>query len=279
MLHSSVAIFPNFAYRMEIVGYIASLLIGLSLGLIGGGGSIITIPVMVYLFQIDIIPATAYSLFVVGVTSTIGSVSYINQELVHYRTAFFFGLPSIIAVFLTRLFIVPTLPEVFFTFQQYEVTKRIFLLTFFAVLMIFASWRMIKPLAVSTQNESGKISFFKLGLAGVAVGFITSLVGAGGGFLIIPALVLICHLPMKNAVGTSLVIISANSLIGFVSGSSSMQIDWILLSKITMLAIAGIFIGIHLSKRIDGNKLKPIFGWFVLAMAVYIITKEIFLNT
>jgi uncharacterized membrane protein YfcA len=265
---------------MEIIGFIAAIFIGVTLGLIGGGGSILTVPVLVYLFYIDPILATAYSLFIVGATSIVGSVSYFRKGLVNVKTAVVFGIPSIIAVFLTRAFIVPAIPAEVFQVGDFIVTNSILLMLLFALLMVFASYSMIKKKKIVTEelNQVQKFNYPLILLEGSVVGILTGLVGAGGGFLIIPALVILSKLPMKEAVGTSLIIIAAKSLIGFFGESGETLIDWIFLFKMTAFAIAGIFAGIALSKKIDGDKLKPAFGWFVLVMGIYIIIKEIFLN-
>ncbi len=261
---------------MEIIGYIASIFIGIALGLIGGGGSILTVPVLVYLFAVDAVAATAYSLFIVGLTSAVGSVSYFKNGLVNIKTAIIFGIPSIIAVFFTRAYIVPAIPKEVFSIGDFMVTKSILMMLLFAILMIAASYSMIKKVKKKTTENDSKQEFNYpiILIEGAVVGILTGLVGAGGGFLIIPALVILSKLPMKEAVGTSLVIIAAKSLIGFFGEGSETFIDWALLIKVSAFAIAGIFIGTMLSKKIDGAKLKPAFGWFVLVMGIYIIIKE-----
>ncbi|HLP13602.1 MAG TPA: sulfite exporter TauE/SafE family protein [Flavobacteriales bacterium] len=264
---------------MLIAGYIGSILTGISLGLIGGGGSVLTVPVLVYLFSIDAVAATAYSLFIVGATSAIGSFSYFKKKLVNIKTAIVFGIPSIVSVFLTRAFIVPAIPDEIFTVGTLTITKSILLMLVFAVLMIIASYSMIKKeRLIDEAPHQQRFNYPLILLEGIAVGMLTGLVGAGGGFLIIPALVVLSKLPMKEAVGTSLVIIAAKSLIGFFGENSETVIDWIFLLKITAFSILGIFIGTALSKRINGTKLKPAFGWFVLTMGIYIILKETLIN-
>ncbi|MCE3278761.1 MAG: hypothetical protein K0S44_952 [Bacteroidetes bacterium] len=265
---------------MEIIGYIASILIGISLGLIGSGGSILTVPVLVYLLAVDAIAATAYSLFIVGFTAAIGSVTYFRKGLVNIKTAVVFGVPSIVTVFLTRAYIVPAIPKEVFTVGTFIVTKSILMMLLFAILMVIASFTMIRKEKKKKEEYFGpqKFNYPVILIEGAMVGIITGLVGAGGGFLIIPALVLLSKLPMKEAVGTSLVIIAAKSLIGFFGEGGETVIDWGLLSIVSAFATVGIFIGIYLSKKIDGAKLKPIFGWFVLIMGVYIIIKETLLK-
>jgi uncharacterized membrane protein YfcA len=264
---------------MEILGYVSSALIGISLGLIGGGGSILTVPVLVYLFGINAVEATAYSLFIVGATSFVGTIPKYKQGVVNLKTGIIFGLPSIIAVYLTRKFLVPAIPNTVLTIGDFELTKTLLMMLLFAVLMVFASVSMIRDKKTSFQSKSTSQSFnYPMIIAeGLIVGALTGLVGAGGGFLIIPALVLFTGLPMKEAVGTSLMIIAAKSLIGFTGDLGHFTMNWSLLISVSAIAIAGIFIGNHLSTKIDGAKLKKGFGWFVLIMGIYIITKELFI--
>ncbi len=261
---------------METAGYIASVFIGIALGLIGGGGSILTVPVLVYLFGIDAVMATAYSLFIVGSTSLVGSASYFRKGLVNFRTALVFGAPSIAAVYLTRAWIVPAIPGHIFEIGGFVLTKDALLMLLFAVLMIGAAYSMIRKRKNAPVDSTAgqQFNYPLILLEGAVVGVLTGLVGAGGGFLIIPALVLLSKLPMKEAVGTSLAIIAAKSLIGFLGESSETFIDWSFLLTVSAFAIAGIFVGAAFAKKIDGEKLKPAFGWFVLLMGVYIILKE-----
>jgi hypothetical protein len=266
---------------MEIIGYIASILIGISLGLIGGGGSILTVPVLVYLFHVDPVQATAYSLFIVGASSLVGSWPKYKQGFVNLKTAIIFGIPSIAAVFATRKFIVPAIPNELGEFAGIAITKSLLMMMLFAVLMVAASFSMIRSKKNKETELEGeqKFNYPLILLEGSLVGVLTGLVGAGGGFLIIPALVMLSKLPMKQAVGTSLLIIAAKSLIGFTGDLGNRTMDWTLLLTVTALAIAGIFIGDKLSKRIDGNKLKTGFGWFILVMGLYIIAQQLFFPT
>lgn len=266
---------------MEIVGYIASLIIGISLGLIGGGGSILTVPVLVYLFRVQPVLATAYSLFIVGSTSLVGSFPKYKGGEINLKTVLIFGIPSIAAVYATRAFIVPAIPAEIFSIGNVVVTKSLLMMLLFAVLMVFASVSMIrdKKKPVDETNVEQKFNYPLILAEGTVVGMLTGLVGAGGGFLIIPALVLLSKLPMKQAVGTSLLIIAAKSLIGFTGDLGKAEMNWTLLLSVTGLAIAGIFIGNMLSKKISAVSLKKGFGWFVLLMGIYIIVKELFFPT
>jgi uncharacterized membrane protein YfcA len=260
-----------------IIGFASAILIGVSLGLIGGGGSILTVPVLVYILGVNPVLATAYSLFVVGSTSLVGAATYMKKGLVNYKTALVFAIPSFIAVFLTRKFLVPALPDPLFTVGEAIITKNIGIMVFFALIMLAASYSMItaKKCVDCDEDEPVVFNFPMIALEGSVVGVITGIVGAGGGFLIIPALVLLAKLPMKMAVGTSLLIIAAKSLIGFLGDLSTQTIDWQMLLIFTSLSIVGIFIGSALSKKINEKILKTGFGWFVLVMGIYIITKEL----
>ncbi len=261
---------------LVIIGLMASVLIGVSLGLIGGGGSILTVPVLVYLVGVEPVLATAYSLFVVGSTSLVGAFSFMKRKLVSYKTAIVFAIPSFIAVFLTRKFLVPAMPDVLMTFQGMELTKSVGIMVFFAVIMVAAAVSMIRNGEKLHPEESEiKFNYPLIALEGSVVGVITGIVGAGGGFLIIPALVLLAKLPMKAAVGTSLLIIAAKSLIGFTGDISIQPIDWRFLLIFTLLSVVGIFIGSAVSKKINEKVLKKAFGWFVLVMGVYILIIEI----
>jgi uncharacterized membrane protein YfcA len=266
---------------MEIIAYAASALIGISLGLIGGGGSIMTVPVLVYLFGTNPILATSYSLFIVGSTSMVGAFHNYRKGLVSIKTALLFGLTSISTVFLTRKFIIPLIPKHIAQIGLFELTSGILTMVLFAVLMVAAASAMIssgRKQDANGQNREAKLNIPKLLGYGIAIGLATGILGAGGGFLLIPTLVLLVGLPMKEAVGTSLLIIALNSLIGFTGDLGHFRIDWSFLFKITAIAIAGIFMGGAISKKVDGSKLKKGFGWFVLVMGIYIITKELFLN-
>jgi uncharacterized membrane protein YfcA len=264
---------------LTIFGLLASTVIGISLGLIGGGGSILTVPVLVYLFNVDPVLATAYSLFIVGLSSLVGAFPKYKAGMIDLKTALVFGVPSIIAVFLTRKVLVPAIPATLFEVAGVSVTKALAMMILFAVLMVAASVSMIRDKKKEEQetSEPRVFNYPMILLEGAVVGVLTGLVGAGGGFLIIPALVMLSKLPMKQAVGTSLLIIAAKSLIGFTGDVSENadKMDWTLLSIVTSLAIVGIFVGNQLSKKIDGAALKKGFGWFVLVMGIYIIIKEL----
>ena len=259
---------------MELAGYIASLFIGISLGLIGGGGSILTVPVLVYLFAISPTIAISYSLFIVGFTSLAGAYNYYKKCLINFKIVLLFGSSSITTVFIVRKFIIPLLPNVFFTLGSFEVTHSLFVMVVFAILMVLASISMIKSKTIIAEKHTNEKPHILI-MYGVLIGLVTGFLGAGGGFLLIPALVILMKLKMKEAIGTSLLIIALNSLIGFTGDIGHYFIDWNFLIIISTIAIAGIFIGSYLNQKVNSNKLKIGFGWFVLVMGIYIIFKEL----
>ena len=238
----------------EVIGYALSIVIGVSLGLIGGGGSILTVPILVYVFGLGPEISTSYSLFIVGLTALAGSVNYYRNNLVNLKAVLVFSIPSF--------------------------TKPVFIMTVFAALMIAASVSMIRKSKLPDPSKLKPGHHYTLiFIEGAVVGVLTGFVGAGGGFLIIPALVLLAGLPMKEAVGTSLLIIAIKSLIGFTGDlSAGVNIDWAFLAIISSFTIFGIFIGSTLAKKIHGDKLKPAFGWFVLVMGIYIMIRETLLK-
>ena len=265
---------------MEILGYFLAALVGISLGLIGGGGSILMVPILVYVFALNPVLATSYSLFVVGFTSLVGAINNYRKGLVSIKTALLFGITSVSTVFITRKLIMPRIPDVLFSIGDFKVKHDLATMVLFAILMLLASVAMIKGGSKNTNADTitSSADTIKLLLFGFLVGLTTGFLGAGGGFLIIPALVLILKTPMKKAVGTSLLIIALNSLIGFTGDLGNISINWKFLISISLIAVAGIFIGGALSKKISGPKLKKGFGWFVLIMGVYIIINELFLT-
>lgn len=264
---------------MELYGYLASILMGLSLGMVGGGGSILTVPILVYLFMIDPILATAYSLFIVGLTALVGGLFYYKRGEVDLKTGFIFALPSFIGVYLTRAFVVPQLPNQIFTIGDWVVTKPILIMLVFAILMLLASISMIiakNPVVMKITEMNPIKKIILISSEGLIVGAVTGFVGAGGGFLIIPALVLLVGMPMKIAVGTSLFIIAAKSLLGFIGDVQHQAvIDWSLLLIVASIAIIGLFFGMTLAKKVPEKILKKSFGYFVLVMGAFVLIDQI----
>ena len=249
---------------------------GLSLGLIGGGGSILTVPILVYFFAQDPLVATTGSLFVVGTTALVGAMTNVRKKLIDFKTGVLFALPSFAGVFVARHFILPNLPEIIYAHHGIVLTKALLVMGAFAILMVLASRAMIRSgSSLATDSKENPAGLFQIGLNGFLVGITTGFVGAGGGFLIIPALVILLKLPMKMAVGTSLAIIAANSLFGFAISASSQPLDWKVLEIITTIGAAGIFAGQALSASINEITLKKGFGYFVLLVGSLILIDQL----
>lgn len=266
---------------IELFGYFSAFIIGVSLGLIGGGGSILAVPVLAYLFGLNEKVSTAYSLFIVGASALLGGYKQHLKGFVDWRTAVVFGIPSIIGVSLVRRYVVPALPDVFFSVDDFEFTRRMAMFGLFAVLMIPAGFSMLKKRKNLAPNASSQVKYnYPLILIeGLSVGAITGLIGAGGGFLIIPALVILAKVDMKVAVGTSLIIIAFKSLTGFFLGDAlTMAVDWQFLGVFTGISFAGIFVGTYLTNFINGDRLKRGFGYFIFVMAIFIFYMEFFVN-
>ncbi|MDX1270525.1 sulfite exporter TauE/SafE family protein [Bizionia paragorgiae] len=259
-----------------VLGYFGALIIGLVMGLIGGGGSILSVPIFVYLFALNPIVATSYSLFMVGVSSSIGAFKNYKRHTINFRIAFLFAVPAFVVIYITRRFILPEIPHELLTLGTFTLTKSVAIMILFAFVMLYSSVLMLKgkkgliePEGLMTYNIP-KIIF-----QAAVIGFFTGLIGAGGGFVIVPALIVLGNLSMKQAVGTSLFIISINSLIGFSGDFGHLDIDWPFLISFTSIAIIGILIGTSLAHRVEGAKLKKGFGWFVLVMGLFILLKEL----
>jgi uncharacterized membrane protein YfcA len=269
---------------MHILGYSASILMGLTLGLLGGGGSIMTLPILVYLFSIDPVVASGYSLFTVGLTALVGGFFYFKRGEVDFKTGLIFAIPSFLGVHFSRTYILQNLPEPVFTINSLIFTKALVIMLVFSILMLVASYSMIKGRKdkgtdkdkVNPNSISKSRKNFLIPIIGFTTGCITGFVGAGGGFLIIPVLVLLVDLPIKIAVGTSLSIIAANSLLGFIGDLKHQTLtDWPLLLSLSSIAIVGLFIGMNLSKKISDKNLKKAFGYFILAMGLFIFVDHL----
>lgn len=262
----------------QILGYFLAVFVGITLGLIGSGGSILSVPILVYVMKVEPILATAYSLFVVGFSALVGGIQKAKQQLVDFKKVLLFGVPTVLAVFLTRKFIVPNIPEIIFSNQSFSLHKPVFIMIVFAIVMIVASIKMIQPTKEVEINANGKLNYFAIFSQGLFIGLIAGFVGAGGGFLLIPALLFLAKTPMKMAVGTSLFIIAIQSLIGFLADITTQVLDWELMLTFTFCSLVGVFVGSFLSKKVSGEKLKKGFGYFVLLMGTYIIAKELFFS-
>jgi hypothetical protein len=236
-------------------------------------------PVLVYLMEINPVTATSYSLFVVGLTALVGSVTFLRKNLVDLKTAALFSGPSFLGVFLARKFLLPAIPPIIAVSDICIMRKNVLIMILFAILMMASAFFMLRK--EKLKDHSGeRVSGFNYTLIlaeGFIVGIITGLLGAGGGFLIIPALVIVAKVPIKMAVGTSLLIIAIKSLLGFTGDIGQVNIDWKFLFAFSIFSIAGILIGGAIARRMNPEKLKPAFGWLVLVMGIYIVIKELYL--
>lgn len=275
----------KFVLTLEtVIAYSLFFLIGLILGLIGGGGSILSVPVLVYLLHYPAEVATGYSLFIVGITSLIGGFAFIKRGDISFESLLQFAVPSLITVFFVRKYLIPALPEVFFTLGNYNVTKQIFIMILFAVLIVSSSYSMIKKQKPNYRNDAmweefsrSPVRIYFVILLAIFVGFLTGFVGAGGGFIIVPVLLFFIRVPVKKSIGTSLCIIAINSLIGFSGNLSHLNVDWHLLLVTSSICVAGILLGNLISVKISAHKLKPAFGWFTLIVGIFVIVKELFI--
>ena len=262
---------------MAVIGYLLSILMGLTLGLLGGGGSILTVPILVYAFGVDPVLATAYSLFIVGLTALLGGLRKSYEGWVNWKTGLVFALPSLVAVFLTRYYLIPALPEMLIETGSFRLSKDMAIMSFFAFVMLLASYSMIFDGKKESSKGQSRRNYLWIVLDGLFIGAVTGFVGAGGGFLIVPALVVLLKMPVKEAIGTSLIIIAIKSLIGF-SGDiiAGQVIEWNFLMLFTAFALVGMTGGIILTRYVKPGQLKRLFGFFVLVMAIYILIIELF---
>jgi uncharacterized membrane protein YfcA len=264
---------------MIATGYLLALLMGTVLGLTGAGGAILTVPILVYFFKIKPEIATGYSLFIVGVISSITTVHYWKNKQSDLLVAFLFASPSMVSMLLTRALILPSIPDVILTNEHFVLHKDIVIMLLFAALMIAAGVFMLIPRpqmdveSVKTKMTSKKL--IVLLLMSLFLGFVAGLVGAGGGFMIIPLLSLFFKFPLKIAIGTSLAIVSINSLIGF-SGDlmRGISLDWLILIPFLFLSLFGIFLGTFVAKKIHPKHIRQLFGVFVILMGLTIMINE-----
>jgi uncharacterized membrane protein YfcA len=249
----------------SLLAWPGAIAIGVSLGLLGSGGSIITVPVLVYLLGQDEKLAIAGSLFVVGNIALAGSLQYVRAKLIDWRNVFVFGLPGMAGTYLGAM-IAAYVPG-------------ILQLAFFALVMLLASYMMLRPVALSNEAHRRRATW-KIAIDGLIVGIITGLVGVGGGFLIVPALVLLGGLTIHSAVATSLVIIALKSYSGFykyldVLDQQNLELDWQTLMIVTALGIVGSFAGAKIANRVPQDKLKKGFGYFLIVMGIYILARSL----
>lgn len=264
---------------MLITGYLLSIIMGTVLGTLGAGGSILILPILVYFMGVNPSLATTYSLIIVGFTALIGSIKYLRNNQINLIDTLTFAIPSLITIYLTRRYLLTIFPESFYL-ENLIITKDFIIMMIFCILMFIAAYLMLfskEKLSIVSSNLIYKN--FKIILQGSLVGIFTGIVGAGGGFLIIPTLVIFVGLNIKTAIGTSLFIIFIKSLIGFIGDiQAGVQINYHLIIMITLCTSVGILIGIRCSKNISENILKKAFGYFLILISLFIILKEIIIN-
>lgn len=260
---------------MNILGLSAILLMGFTLGLLGGGGSILSVPVLVYVFKLPAITATSYSLFIVGFSALIGAIRNLQKNNVDINSALTLAIPGILGVSISRQLIIPSLPTELYSFETFTITKNNFILICFSAMMLLASYSMIFERKDEPNIKREVSTPFKV-ILGLLIGVVTGFVGAGGGFIIVPVLSNILALPIKRAIGTSLLVISINSILGFLSGSigSIAGINFIFLFTLSAIGSLGLFIGMYFNKFVPAKTLKKGFGVFVLILGTWIIIKQ-----
>ncbi|HEX6226987.1 MAG TPA: sulfite exporter TauE/SafE family protein [Chryseolinea sp.] len=259
---------------MEFFGYFALVAIGIVLSLVGGGGSILSVPVLVYLFSLDIVTASSYSLFLVGTTSLLGSVLKQKQQHIDLKSGLMFSIASILATFLTRKWILPGIGEEIEIADSLIVTKRVLILSIFALVVIVSSLTILfKNSRHRADPDKTRLKF--LFPVGFVTGILVGLVGAGGGFLIVPALIFFAGVPFNVAVATTLLVIGFNSLFGFLGDLMNYRINWMFLLSITALAILGMLLGNRYSSKIPTRFLCVSLAWLMLTIAVLILVTEI----
>jgi len=262
---------------METAGFALTVVIGLLVGLFGGGGSILTVPVLVYLFAVPAAGATTYSLALVSITSLVAAVPSVRQKKIAYQKTLQFGIPSLIALYTVRAYVLPAIP-LHFDLWGCSMEKNTFTMLFFSALMLASGIFMIRKKKNNTECPDCRYNPFVLMGAGLLEGLITGIVGAGGGFIIVPVLMVFGKLSLKQAVANSLVIIGVKSFIGFLGSPDLSGLDLFFLAKIVLIASVGMYLGIKLNKKLDSQQLKPVFGYFIILMGVAVLLKELVVN-
>lgn len=258
---------------MQIIGYLAAIVMGGMLGTLGGGGSILTVPILVYLFGLAPMTATGYSLLVVGLSALIGMVGHLRAGRIRLIPGLQFALPAIVGVSLVRQWLLPAMPKVMLQAGGFVLSRDMAMMGLFALAMVLSAWSMLRKGPPADESERSASAVLLAGL-GFATGVFAGFIGAGGGFIIVPVLVALAGLPIEQAIGTSLLIIALQSLSGFVADLSAHPApDWLLLGGFTLLAGVGVLAGTRFAGRIPSQRLKPTFGWFVLGMGVLILIK------
>ena len=260
---------------IAILGYIGAILTGLVLGLLGGGGAAVSIPILVYAFHVPSSTATGYSLLIVGFTALLGTIQNVRMGLVKYRALIRCGLPALVSIYVMRRFLIHSIPATFFTLGGFKLTKDGFILLLLAFFMAMVARNMIYA-AKPDKKEAKQTPYISILIQSIFIGLFTGMVGAGGGFLLIPLLLASEPMEFRNATATSLMLVTLNSFIGFVGDMQSNNvIDWPFLLSFLGCSIAGVIIGIQVAHRIDNKKLRLVFGYAMMGIAIFIIVKEL----
>lgn len=257
---------------MELLGYFAAVFIGICLGMLGGGGAILTIPVLVYLFGISPIVASHYSILIVGITSLAGGLRYHLRGLVDLRVTVLFGIPCLVGVLLSRNYVIKYIPDQVHIYGQHFIARESFFMLAFASFMILAAAFMLSGTASmekAWKDRSKPAPVLSIPV-GLVIGGISGLLGIGGGFLIIPTLAIIFRLSIKTAVGTSLGIIVLNSVAAILGTDGLMQIDWRLFTGISLVALAGMAIGTRIAQTVKARVLQKLLAVMMLLIAASI---------
>lgn len=260
-----------------IIALLCAILIGLSLGTLGAGGAILTIPVFVYVLKVNGLDAITCSLFVVCLSSFTTAIQYFRTKQIHIRAIVSFGIPSVISVWVFRGFVLPAIPDPLFTLDNYIISKAGGLLIVFALLMFVVAYKMLSKNVVEARSTDKQLNQnLSFVLHGLSVGAITGLLGAGGGFLIVPALVLLLDLEFKIAVGSSLCIIFLNTAMGILATTELLyHLDWKLLSSFTLVTISSSYYGSQIAHKYSSQKLKRLFGFVLIFVACFMLYEEV----
>lgn len=261
--------------ELYILGVFLFFLIGMTLSLLGSGGEILTIPVLVYVFGINPYWATSYSLFIMGIANWAATIDNIKKKHIFYKIGLYFAIPGLIVTFLIRRFILPIIPDIVFESEMISISKGSAIMLVFSLLIFFTAVKTLKGKAVN-ENSSIDFSPVKSMLQGGGIGLVTGFAGAGGGFLIVPALFFGSKLPMRKAIATSLFIISITTSLGFLGDfNPSVHMDWPFLIYCTIASLAGVLIANTVKDKFTNKGLKLFFGYLILGLGIFVLFTEI----
>lgn len=267
---------------MEIIGYILSIIIGLTLGLFGAGGAIISFPVLMYFMNIPPLQASVYSLLIVGISAFIAVIQHIKNKNIDIKITIIFSVPLLISFYIFKFIILPIIPQDIISFSQWTFTKNHLIILLFIITLSIIIYRMLYNTSASIPENTNNLSTpnilsYKYIISAGLVGMLAASIGAGGGFIIVPALIEIFKLPIKKATGTSLFIISINSFVGTIMNIKAFQPEHTtMLLLFSILSIAGIFIGTYLNKILQSQLLKTSYAYFLVFILFSTIITEIY---